>query len=800
MDAACFAATLAAGTGPEQEAALDEALALINDEAADREARRGALAREAAVVSGLIGLIRNPASALSAVTKAQEVRRFLSLILANASFLYERHADEMCLAAMDLMRGARDRRYFGVRLINTLIFSAFSPPAELVLRLVSPPPEGYGVLKALLGCISDDREERGDVSYWALSALWSLLLQPGTNPHLLAAAVPAFLLSGVRDAGADLANWGRVESQYLTVLTGYCRDSEMSSAIRAMGGAAVLAPALVQTVAPVERIKAAFTVSLLVGKDEAGAAGGVALLHAYPDLIEVILDVLCNTLQRQGGRGYSFGNFGLATMTKALSILAISDANKAVLVRAPLLPLLVDVLVQYRDDAPKLEVPGVGTAGGGGDDTESVNNCLETLLQLSFFYGSDDSLRDDYMVPKLGLAELLRAVLALPPARKQMSHEARRNAINLLARLDSRRKNFVEVADANRKFTRQHVMLSYSWASKKDTVTKLGNTLKDLGYEVWRDEVGSALVGGMSGDVDDRMAEAIEASGYIIVCVSPQYKESANCRMEAKYAAARNKKGKLQLIFVMMCENYHTASQPDSVDGWLGFMIGESLWYPLWQDNHITSAAKDISKVIGNSCRFQNSLSSSSGIEQAALAAPSFSAVTAPIVLSATPVPSVSAGSCAPSAQRQGSGGPASMSLLGTQPVDTPRESPRPLSCPTLDLPMRQDVSAEIHSLWREVHSLRAAVEVQALWREAYAILLDDNKIQTGCAGDMTALFLQLGVIEAADLADCSVEHVGLLAALLKPVQANKFCRVIAEARTQAAEQVAKRPRIETPS
>jgi len=63
-------------------------------------------------------------------------------------------------------------------------------------------------------------------------------------------------------------------------------------------------------------------------------------------------------------------------------------------------------------------------------------------------------------------------------------------------------------------------------------------------------------------------AEAVESSYAVIVCVSPEYKQSGNCRMEAKYANDRFKKGKLKLIYVMMNEKYHTRSSPESVDGW----------------------------------------------------------------------------------------------------------------------------------------------------------------------------------------------------------------------------------------
>ena len=54
---------------------------------------------------------------------------------------------------------------------------------------------------------------------------------------------------------------------------------------------------------------------------------------------------------------------------------------------------------------------------------------------------------------------------------------------------------------------RKHVMISYAWGAKKELAVALGAELRSLGYEVWRDEEGSAIVPSMSGDTDERMAQ-----------------------------------------------------------------------------------------------------------------------------------------------------------------------------------------------------------------------------------------------------------------------------------------------------
>lgn len=96
------------------------------------------------------------------------------------------------------------------------------------------------------------------------------------------------------------------------------------------------------------------------------------------------------------------------------------------------------------------------------------------------------------------------------------------------------------------------------------------------------------------------MADAIECSCAVIVCVSKEYKSSANCRMEANYANQRKKKGKLELFFVMMQQEYTTVSSPDSVDGYLGIMVGDNLWYPLWDGTFLSDTVDSITKLLGD--------------------------------------------------------------------------------------------------------------------------------------------------------------------------------------------------------
>jgi hypothetical protein len=93
------------------------------------------------------------------------------------------------------------------------------------------------------------------------------------------------------------------------------------------------------------------------------------------------------------------------------------------------------------------------------------------------------------------------------------------------------------------------------------------------------------------------MSRAVEDSSWVIIFVSKKYFASENCLKEAEYCSQKRK----PLLFVMLDENYHTGSSPETVKGWLGFMIGTKLWYPLWNlDQQLESTASAIANKVGD--------------------------------------------------------------------------------------------------------------------------------------------------------------------------------------------------------
>jgi len=86
--------------------------------------------------------------------------------------------------------------------------------------------------------------------------------------------------------------------------------------------------------------------------------------------------------------------------------------------------------------------------------------------------------------------------------------------------------------------------------------------LRKEGFKVWFD------LDEMSGSTLESMAEAVESSSVILVCMSHKYKESANCQLEGEYAFKKKK----IIIPLMMQSKWEP-------DGWLGAIAGTKLYF-----------------------------------------------------------------------------------------------------------------------------------------------------------------------------------------------------------------------------
>jgi hypothetical protein len=174
-----------------------------------------------------------------------------------------------------------------------------------------------------------------------------------------------------------------------------------------------------------------------------------------------------------------------------------------------------------------------------------ANAACKALYRLSFINQIDDELRLDsgFLPDTMNIREQLEEYKVLIPDEDQ-------SVLGLLLNRLSRAKPSVLSSDVRYR----HVMVSYCWNTnaKPELVKQLVDALRSFSYEVWRDEDGSAYVEKMQGSVDDRMAEAVEHSYAVIICVSEEYKQSDNCKFEANYASARLKQSELDYILFVL--------------------------------------------------------------------------------------------------------------------------------------------------------------------------------------------------------------------------------------------------------
>ena len=75
----------------------------------------------------------------------------------------------------------------------------------------------------------------------------------------------------------------------------------------------------------------------------------------------------------------------------------------------------------------------------------------------------------------------------------------------------------------------EHIMISYNSASR-ELCLNIKTKLENFGYRVWIDVVN------MHGSSIDAMAQAVENSMCVLMCVTEKYRQSNPCQCEAKYA------------------------------------------------------------------------------------------------------------------------------------------------------------------------------------------------------------------------------------------------------------------------
>ncbi len=161
------------------------------------------------------------------------------------------------------------------------------------------------------------------------------------------------------------------------------------------------------------------------------------------------------------------------------------------------------------------------------------------------------------------------------------------------------------------------LMISYS---HKDKILcqQIYDELVKSGYRVWID------FDQMHGNVMDAMAQAIELSPTVIICMSEDYRKSNYCRAEAHYAFQRQRK----IVPILSQKHYRP-------DGWLLFLIGQ-LVYVDFNKHEFDRAMKMLLKELKAEESLETNVAAVQPMEDTDAAPPVMSVVSSPRV-SASP-------------------------------------------------------------------------------------------------------------------------------------------------------------------
>ena len=313
------------------------------------------------------------------------------------------------------------------------------------------------------------------------------------------------------------------------------------------------------------RSRAAATLVLLIGRAE---AGGKSLSQGT---VLTFLNYIGGYFQDGAMRRNHPARKALSAV-QSLRLMVVSDANKLHLLDAKCCDQLVDIVLgcllldpsdpRYNED--------------GSDELRDIG--AKVLQELSLFGPGSKWLQKQPRV-----MDSLRQL-----QQDGSSTRAHESAAAALFELDAKERERISqlsnttaaAAGANGRASSgptgvnappgqkppPHIMASYNW-DHQDVILRVVASLQDRGYLVWVDTER------MKGATVDTMALAVEGSEVVLIGVSRAYKESSNCRMEAQYALQKKK----AFIPMMMVENYEA-------DGWLGLLLGTSMWYGFYGD------------------------------------------------------------------------------------------------------------------------------------------------------------------------------------------------------------------------
>ncbi|XP_064596636.1 uncharacterized protein LOC135463305 [Liolophura sinensis] len=307
------------------------------------------------------------------------------------------------------------------------------------------------------------------------------------------------------------------------------------------------------------KLTAFVCLATLVDEKESG------MLHGSVSLVSFLLNVLSKALKHPTRRNHGWS---ARELTQAVTKLARSDVNKKLLVKEGALPLLLELCNAQNKEEQREAVNALWALSFDDENKELIIQEPGMMKRLMELGKSSDA---DVKKSALGIMWILRYNLR----DKKDYHELGKNLIGKRLKTSKSPSKEPDSGDF------QHVMISYQWDSQ-DVLLKVRDQLRTQGYNIWMD------VDCMEGSTLQAMADAVENSAAVLMCMSRKYKDSPNCRAEAEYAFQR----RVPIIPLLMEDGY-------KADGWLGILLGSKLFFDFSGRYSFESRFDSLIKALG---------------------------------------------------------------------------------------------------------------------------------------------------------------------------------------------------------
>ncbi|KAK3578384.1 hypothetical protein CHS0354_025478 [Potamilus streckersoni] len=247
-------------------------------------------------------------------------------------------------------------------------------------------------------------------------------------------------------------------------------------------------------------------------------------------VIKCVVNWIDKALDQQRRR---YKGFTPTELTEGLDKLAVNDKNKMKIIEEGALPLFIKMLQT--------------------DDVHEQSACARCIWTLSF---DKDARKKIVEFP-----ELVQTLEKFTDSANKNLQKNASGALWILNGENEASKAATRPKSAAASRTKGHIFLSYSW-SDKEIAYQIRDRLRAEGYAIWID------VERMGGSTLEAMADGIENSAVVLICMSEKYKQSPNCRTEGEYTFQLRK----EYIPLMMQKKYRP-------DGWLGAILGAKLYF-----------------------------------------------------------------------------------------------------------------------------------------------------------------------------------------------------------------------------